>query len=44
MHPNLTKSCPARTNEPQLRINIAQATIVLGTWAALFAAGYALLP
>ncbi|WP_269142431.1 hypothetical protein [Mangrovicoccus algicola] len=44
MHPNLTKSCPARSTEPHARISLAQAMIVLGTWAGFLAAGLALLP
>lgn len=44
MHPNLSKSCPLHIKESSSRLNFAQTAAVVGTWVALFAIGFALLP
>lgn len=44
MHPNLSKNCPLHNRETSSRMNITQTALLFGTWAALFAIGFALLP
>lgn len=44
MHPNLSDTCPLRSQEPSVRLNLTQAALLLITWGGMFAAALTLLP